>query len=72
MEESIKETNEIKAAAAPKKTAAKKTTRKTATKKKKHWPLKQMNYGTEWNSTGTGTVGKMYYTGIGLLTMAGK
>lgn len=32
MEESIKETNEIKAAAAPKKTAAK-TTRKTATKK---------------------------------------
>ena len=33
MEESIKETNEIKAAAAPKKTAAKKTTRKTATKK---------------------------------------
>ena len=39
MEESIKETNEIKAAAAPKKTAAKKTTRKTATKdnQEKRW-----------------------------------
>ena len=28
--------------------------------------------GTGWNSTGIATAIRMYYTGIGLLTMAGK
>lgn len=53
MEESIKETNEIKAAAAPKKTAAKKTTRKTATKKTTKKTAELLSSERQWRNGGS-------------------